>query len=152
MSELPADIHPDDCFHCGLPLGGQSFPVELEGLRRPTCCGGCQAVAQTIIDNGLEAYYRTRSALPPLPDLSPESLERLRVLDMPEVQRGFVRDIDGPGAEYEAALLIEGVTCAACVWLIEQRLSTLPGVRSVSVNYSARRARVRWDSAETRLS
>jgi Cu2+-exporting ATPase len=152
MTELAADTGADNCFHCGLPLDGRCFPVELDGVPRSTCCRGCQGIAQTIIENGLDAYYRTRSAMPPVPETTAEALERLRVLDIPEVQRGFVRALDGAGTHYEAALLIEGVTCAACVWLIEQRLSAVAGVLGVSVNYSARRARVRWDSGETQLS
>ena len=44
------------------------------------------------------------------------------------------------------------MTCGACVWLIEQRISKVPGVRGVAVNYSTRRARVRWDPTDTRLS
>jgi Cu2+-exporting ATPase len=140
------------CFHCGLELPAEPLPVSVEGVSHPTCCRGCQAVAQTIVDSGLGTYYRTRSALPPLPQFSSEALATLRVYDLPEVQRSFVREGQGERGEREAAVLLEGITCAACVWLIEQRLSALPGVRSASVNYSARRARVRWDPAETRFS
>src|SRR5205085_3829026 len=58
----------------------------------------------------------------------------------------------GSGRLREASLLLEGITCAACVWIIERRLARVAGVRSVSINYSARRARVAWDPERTRLS
>jgi Cu2+-exporting ATPase len=109
-------------------------------------------VAQTIADNGLGAYYRNRTAAPPSVrgvDLVPDELA---AYDLPEVQRGFVRLDAADGDVREAALLIDGVTCAACVWLIEQRLSRLPGVREAMLNYSTRRARVRWDADKTSLS
>ena len=148
----PAADHDAGCFHCGLPLEAAVFPVRIEGVEHGTCCRGCQAVAQTIADNGLGAYYRNRTAAPPSVrgmDLVPDELA---VYDLPEVQRGFVRRDEADGEVREAALLIDGVTCAACVWLIEQRLSRLPGVRDAILNYSTRRARVRWDADKTSLS
>lgn len=140
------------CFHCGLPLPSRSFPVIVETVERQTCCRGCQAVAQTIAESGLASYYRTRSALPAPPDDADELLKKLGVYDLAEVQRGFVRELDAARPEKEAALLLEGVSCAACVWLIERRLAQLAGVRGVTINYAARRARVRWDAERIRLS
>jgi Cu2+-exporting ATPase len=48
-------------------------------------------------------------------------------------------------------LLIEGVRCSACVWLIERAVGALPGVVSVQVNAAARRARIVWRDVETSL-
>jgi Cu2+-exporting ATPase len=148
----PAADHDAGCFHCGLPLDSAVFPVTVEGVEHGTCCRGCQAVAQTIADNGLGAYYRNRTAAPPSArgaDLVPAELA---VYDLPEVQRGFVSGDAADDDLREAALLIDGVTCAACVWLIEQRLSRLPGVNNALLNYASRRARVSWDARKTSLS
>jgi Cu2+-exporting ATPase len=41
--------------------GGAHYPVQFEGRERATCCPGCQAVARTIIDNGLGSYYHHRT-------------------------------------------------------------------------------------------
>lgn len=139
------------CFHCGLPLDASVYPVLVDSVMRDTCCRGCQAVAQTIIDNGLGAYYRNRTALSPTARNAGVPAE-LSAYDLPEVQCGFVRDAAAGGHEKEASLLIDGVTCAACVWLIEQRLARLPGVSAVALNYATRRARVRWDTRATALS
>lgn len=146
----PAADSPAGCFHCGLPVGNAAFPVRVDDVERPTCCRGCQAVAQTIIDNGLGAYYRNRTAMAPSAQGAPAVPAELGVYDMPDVQRNFVRDANEH--EKEASLLIDGVTCAACVWLIEQRIARLDGVTAVSLNYATRRARVRWDSRVTALS
>ncbi len=148
--EHPATDSAAGCFHCGLPVGNAAFPVRVENLERPACCRGCQAVAQTIIDNGLGAYYRNRTAMAPSAQGAAGIPAELGVYDLPEVQRNFVRD--AAGHEKEASLLIDGVTCAACIWLIEQRLARLAGVSAVSLNYATRRARVRWDSRATTLS
>ena len=50
----------------------------------------------------------------------------------------------------EATLLLEGITCAACVWLNEQQLARTPGVLAIEINYTTHRARVRWDPARSR--
>ena len=138
------------CFHCGMPLAGQVFSVIIDGAGHETCCAGCQAIAQTIADNGLTAYYRNRSAPAPSArqaDLIPAGLG---VFDLPEIQRDFMAVADGDLRE--VSLLIGGVTCAACNWLIEQRLARLPGVHAVRINYGTRRARVSWDDRVATLS
>jgi Cu2+-exporting ATPase len=142
-----------ECFHCGLPLPATAYAVVIDGVTRDTCCRGCQAVAQTIADNGLASYYRHRTVLPQSqPTTGDDMLAKLRLYDLPEIQRGFVRAADATEHEKEASLLLDGITCAACVWLIEQRLARLAGVQEAAVNYATRRARVRWDERRIPLS
>ena len=52
----------------------------------------------------------------------------------------------------EAALILERVRCAACLWLIEQVLRRQAGVRQATVNYATRRAQVAWDRERTSLA
>lgn len=128
-----------------------AYEVEIDGVRRSMCCRGCRAVAQAIVDGGLEDYYRHRTALPEGRSASlPELLDELRLYDRPEVQRSFVRT--GDGQVREASLILEGITCAACVWLSERRVGELPGVLEFRVNYTTHRARVKWDDSRVRLS
>ena len=47
----------------------------------------------------------------------------------------------------EVSLLLEGIHCGACIWLIESWLARQPGVALASVNFATRRARVVWDPA-----
>ena len=49
-------------------------------------------------------------------------------------------------------LLIDGVRCAACCWLIERTLDALPGVTGVSVNAGAQRARIVYDGRAVSLT
>jgi Cu2+-exporting ATPase len=140
------------CYHCGLPLpAGSSYTVQIDGVPRAMCCRGCEAVAGAIVAHGLERYYRHRTALPQRGEEAvPAILEQHALYDNHEVQRSFVRESDGHARE--AALILEGITCAACVWLNEQHLARLPGVLSVNVNYATRRAYVSWDARRTKLS
>ncbi len=139
------------CFHCGLPVPeGAEYPIQYETKQEPACCRGCQAVAQTIIDSGQGAYYHHRTALPATPQLAVEELKQLGLYDLPEIQESFVK-VEADNVR-EAALILENIVCAACVWLNERHIAQLPGVLSVEINYATRRARVRWDASRIQLS
>ncbi|MBU3735642.1 MAG: cadmium-translocating P-type ATPase, partial [Methylobacterium sp.] len=140
------------CYHCGLPVP-QPAPFEFRvlGEVRDLCCQGCQAVAESIVANGLEDYYRYRTELPQTAEaLVPEELRKLDLYDHPEVQKSFV--LDAGEHLKEASLILEGITCAACIWLNERHLRQLPGVHQAAVNYASHRARVCWDDRVIRLS
>lgn len=149
MSELSSR---HDCYHCGLAIpDGVELSVSISGQTQPMCCEGCRAVAEAIVANGLEAYYTNRDSLPESPrEARPDILDALSLYDQAEFQKSFVRALGEH--EQEAALVLEGITCAACVWLNEQHVARLPGVLAVEVNYTTRRARVRWDDRQIALS
>ncbi|MES2237720.1 MAG: heavy metal translocating P-type ATPase [Pseudomonadota bacterium] len=140
------------CYHCGLPVPPETkISITIDAVPRVLCCTGCQAVAQAIVSNHLTEYYRHRDALPESPrEALPVALDALGLFDHPKVQKSFVQ-VAGEH-EQEAALILEGITCAACVWLNEAHLRRQPGVTSVDINYATRRARVRWDTRVTKLS
>ena len=142
----------DSCYHCGLPVPDTvNFLVEIDGAPRRMCCGGCAAVAKAIVDNGLGDYYRNRDALPDSPrEALPAVLDSLALYDHADFQKSFVRALSEH--EREASLIIEGITCAACIWLIEQHVARQPGVVGAEVNFSTHRARVRWDERRGKLS
>jgi Cu2+-exporting ATPase len=140
------------CYHCALPVPVSAhYPVIIEGESHGMCCRGCQAVAQTIVDNGLTDYYRHRTALPGIGhEVVPEEVQMLALYDHPGIQKSFVRQ-EGEHVK-EASLILEGITCAACIWLNERHLKQLPGVLQVQVNYATHRARITWDDQAIPLS
>jgi P-type Cu2+ transporter len=146
------------CYHCGLPILANSaasarFSVLVDGHEKAMCCAGCQAVAQAIVANGLTQYYAHRDAMPESPrEAVPPVLQEFTSFDHAEVQKRFVETGGDQGNLCETNLLLEGITCAACVWLNEAQLRKQPGVVAVAVNYSTRRARVQWDARQTKLS
>jgi Cu2+-exporting ATPase len=125
--------------------------VRIRGEARPMCCHGCAAVAQAICAGGLDDFYRHRTALSPTAEPRDAAAEReTAIYDHPELQRDFVRTCtDG---SREASLLLEGIVCAACLWLNERQTAALPGVLEAQVNYTTHRARVRWDDSRIHLS
>jgi Cu2+-exporting ATPase len=100
---------------------------------------------------GLGDFYRFRTEKSPQArGLLPEQLRELELYDRDDLQQSFVQQEVGEARE--AALILEGIVCAACVWLNERHVKALPGVLDFAVNYATRRARVRWDNQRIRLS
>ncbi|WP_411167197.1 putative copper-importing P-type ATPase A [Aeromonas sp. DSM 116730] len=138
------------CFHCGEPVStGSDFTLEIKGIAQPMCCPGCQAVAQTILECGLASYYEHRTAPGIKGELVPSELAALTHYDLAEVQQEFVTET---GTLREIQLSVEGLTCAACAWLIERHLMGLPGLHYVNVNTTTHRARIKWDPDRLSLS
>ena len=140
----------ESCYHCGEDVPAETdFKVEILGSVRPMCCPGCETVAQTIIDSGLVSYYQYRTAPAEKADLVPEQLLALSHYDNEDVQLEFVRNSENTS---EVTLSLEGVSCAACAWLIEKQVSSKLGVVSIRVNTTTNRALLSWDNTKAKLS
>lgn len=135
------------CFHCGEPIAeGIEIFADIDGQQRPMCCEGCRAAALMIDGAGLGQFYQIRE------QLSPTALhadDELAAVDLDAVQAEFVLT---DGDEREAELVVEGLRCSACAWLIEHLLSQQPGVTRVLVNLAAQRLMLRWHQPTVALS
>ena len=137
------------CFHCGLVVPAEAdYHSQLDGQQRDFCCFGCQSVCEAIFQAGLQGYYQrtpqgTLLAPPPLP---PKDVE---MYDLDEVQQDFV---NCQGDIRDTHLLVEGIHCAACVWLIERGMMRTAGVKSANVNLAGKRLHIRWDNQHIKLS
>ncbi|MBS0212924.1 MAG: heavy metal translocating P-type ATPase [Proteobacteria bacterium] len=139
---------PTACWHCGQPLPPDPPQAVVAGNTHAVCCHGCRAAAEWIDRLGLADYYRLRSApaeRAPDPDAATRNTQ---AWNRPELARHVVRETAGGR---EVLLLIDGIRCAACVWLIERALGAVAGVASVQVNAAARRARIVFDPSKTDL-
>lgn len=134
------------CFHCGESLPAQPLRVELEGATRALCCEGCAAAANWIRDAGLGDYYRLRQAEGPRVAAEPADFA---AWDREDVQSGHAVATD---AGREITVVVEGLRCAACAWLVDRALSREPGVAAVVANAVTGRVRIAWDPARTLLS
>lgn len=135
------------CYHCSEPvLTGLRYRLRVEGVDQAMCCPACLMVAETIIGGGLSDYYRFRDQ----PSPRPGGEDDFSAFDDPVVQQQCVRrSVDGSN---EVSLLIGGMHCAACVWLLEQQLQQVPGVHRAQVSFDRRRAVVQYDADTVRLS
>lgn len=136
------------CFHCGLPLPKNlKFEQAIDGKARQFCCPACQAVCSAIFDAGLNGFYdrAPQGVLAPPPEVSKD----LELYDLDAVQAEYVTKL---GIQREIHLLVEGIHCAACVWLIERSLGQMPGVLNAQVNLSGKRLLLKWDNGQVKLS
>ncbi len=147
-----------DCFHCSEPVPPDTnYQVKLDDQTYAVCCIGCQMVANTIIDQGLADYYRHRKlsqgsgpSLPANINITVTGISHWQAYDDSDVQSAFVRNRDND--EKETELVIDGLTCAACVWLLNQHVGKQPGVLHFNVNLTTQRAYVHWDATQIKLS
>lgn len=136
------------CFHCGEPLRGSTLVARIEQRDEPVCCSGCQAVAELIAGTGLGDFYRYRDGSSVRPGEENQT-DKWRVY----ADLQFAAQYTRPHKEQTSVtLLIEGLRCSACSWLIDQVLRRHAGVQDVSVNAATGRASVSWDNAKVNLA
>ena len=136
------------CYHCGLPIDKPNeFVFTIQGLVRHFCCTGCQAVASLIHQGGLDNFYQYRSQLNTRPD---GRLADYTLYDRDDIQASFVNTDDNQVKT--AYLLLDGITCAACVWLIEKYMNAISGVKAVRVNALTYQCVITWENDQQALS
>jgi Cu2+-exporting ATPase len=143
------------CFHCNEVIPADiHLSVEINQIHQPMCCIGCQAVAQTIVDNDLTQYYKVRTEPAQKgQSLIPETLQKNKLLDEAVLQSEFVfHSQEGNDNVSEAILTVDGISCAACAWLIEMQLTKLKGLVTINVNATTQRATVSWIDEILKLS
>jgi Cu2+-exporting ATPase len=121
-----------------------------EGDAEQFCCNGCRQVYTLVREWGFDQYYR-------LVDRQRGTLEPARVTgrSFEDFDDGHVQDEAtaslGPDRRC-TRLYLEGVHCAACVWLVEKLPAVLAGVDEVRLNYGNSVAEITWRPGQTRLS
>jgi Cu2+-exporting ATPase len=124
------------CLHCGNNLG--HFWTPAEG---PFCCRGCKAVYEMIHQEHLDRYYEIKpDTHAPAATLRPDSFAWLDRL----LTEG---DAAGPGGVLHLDLDIQGVHCAACVWLIGELFKRRPAGISLRINPALGKVELSWDPA-----
>ncbi|OWS69349.1 copper-translocating P-type ATPase [Polynucleobacter aenigmaticus] len=145
----------NSCYHCGsFILPGDSYELELGGIPRKFCCAGCMAIAQTIHGEGLEVFYarRAQSSDKPASYLASNEIpESLAPYDDPSLLGRYTRPSVEDG-NLETTLRLEKIRCAACVWLCEQHLRRIPGVKDVQINYVSQKVKVDFSPEQTSLA
>ena len=139
-----------ECTHCGLP-------VPEDRLRNGSafCCSGCESVHAILHEAGFdETYYRLRDA---------SDRKTMRRPARTDSQQGLLSELDSDvflenhstrldGGTYRTHLYLDGVHCAACVWLVEQLPQQLDGVSNAHLNLPRARLTIDWDPKQQHLS
>jgi Cu2+-exporting ATPase len=135
------------CAHCAQPV--PAGLVEGGGAEQ-FCCAGCRAVYESIRACGLDSYYRLRGAADAALKPARPSADSFAAFDAAAFENMYVaRNADGTlGVD----LVLEGVTCAACVWLVERLPRVVEGVLEARLSLRQSTVRVTWDPARVALS
>ena len=142
-----------NCYHCGegvLAADKNKYKVYIAPEERDMCCPGCMSVAEMIVGSGLSSYYAHRTDLSPTAkQLVPDELLRLEIYDDNEIQDEFVYQ---DGEIKEITLTVEGLSCAACAWLIERSFRSTKGIHFINVNATSNRISIKWIAEQIKLS
>jgi len=142
------------CFHCGAALDDARpddvATVAIDGGERRVCGDACRRIVSLIAERNLGQFYRFRDGPTGTAAERDQAVERWAGYDRPGLQREFVTDADD--GLRSAHLLLQGVRCAACAWLIDSAMTALPGVRSIAVDPVTTRAELTWNPAKAHLS
>lgn len=138
----------EGCLHCGLPIPADLFSTGF-------CCHGCQAAYALIRGQGLDQYYDLRRRLgtgsngarPVTTDLLDESFVDL---DAPRYWQSHVTPL--PQGRFQTTLRLQGIHCAACVWLLERLPQYQRGVLDARVSLVRSTLEVTWDPTQVALS
>ena len=123
------------CDHCLQETSVESsIIVEINGENKVFCCKGCLGVYELIHNNSLDAFYYQRCGWQPGPPATEVKLQASSFSDTVTIS----------GNEYHIELLLSGIRCASCVWLIEKFLIKIDGVVSIRVNYATHKAAIVW--------
>ncbi|MEQ6885146.1 heavy metal translocating P-type ATPase [Salicola sp. Rm-C-2C1-2] len=139
------------CFHCQEPLP-ETPPVtaEINGQPRSFCCDGCLAVSRIIENEGLDRFYQQVDG----PLITPDPVDdRVRAECLHYNDQRLTDEVVHTRDDdlHETWLMVEGLSCAACIWLIENHLARFDGLESIRINHSTQRAHLVWNPETTSL-
>ncbi|MEZ4461722.1 MAG: heavy metal translocating P-type ATPase [bacterium] len=116
------------CAHCGQKTTSDADPA--------FCCSGCETVYHTIHSAGFAQYYELGRG-----ERAPSAVKTDAAFDS-DTFKDSIRTL--PDGTCEAALFVDGVHCAACVWLVERMPTAVEGVVESRLNMSRGRLELRW--------
>jgi P-type Cu2+ transporter len=140
---------PVACVHCGLPVPkGRIDPDAKDGLQ--FCCGGCEAVYAVIHKLGLQSYYNVRQRQDVDSQQAKTTGAGYQAFDHPEFVTRCCED--RPDGLRTTSFYLEGVHCAACLWLVEKLPTIVPGVTESRLHMGKSLVRLTWDPRQAELS
>ncbi|NEX13983.1 MAG: copper-translocating P-type ATPase [Prosthecochloris sp.] len=129
------------CDHCQLEMKPESAVTAVfNGETRSFCCHGCLGVYELIHRESLDAFYNSRCGW------TPGAPERSKINP-----GAFSDSIRNSGDTLTVEMVLSGIRCASCVWLVEKFLMRMDGVIAARVNYATHRLVLQWDEKITSL-
>lgn len=141
MSSVATTFTPASCKVCATSLR----PSDTDGF----CCSGCRALFTMLAESGLtDAYAEAKNSRPPGVALPTET--STAAFDSPELAAAHVEPLASGLASIN--LVLEGVHCSACLWLLEKLPRLQTGVVDARLDLARATLRVTYDPQAVRLS
>jgi Cu+-exporting ATPase len=147
-----------ECTHCHLEFDESVMIIEEDNSssdnelvmspKRYFCCNGCQGVYHLLKDDGLDSFYdklgsnKLSKPIAVGDDSSNFDMDSFTTRYITKTNEGFSR-VD---------LIIEGIHCAACIWLNEKVLDQTAGIVEANINFTNNKAKIIWDEDIIKLS
>lgn len=147
--ESPDNSHRCRCAHCNAEV---STPAEIVFDHKPFCCHGCCAAYQWLTAEGLEQYYELRERFNAADGNrgAEVTLDEMSEFDSAWYAQQHIRPVASNGLKTK--IYLEGIHCAACVWLLEKMPKLVPGVLSAQVSLARSTVELIWDPTKVSLS
>ncbi len=127
------------CRHCGAAL------IDARMVESGFCCAGCSYVFRLVHEHGLDGYYRIKDDVTAPADAAVFQPRDYVWIETLQAEAERAAGVGREGARVpELTLDVQGISCAACVWLIERVFQQLPGARDIVVNPQYGTMRLRW--------
>ncbi len=136
------------CIHCGLPVPRGLIEPDTD---EQFCCNGCRTVYQMIHGCGLDRFYRLREDGSYEKTAARTTDHRYAEFDDPAFVERYQQQLDSPESR-AVELYLEGIHCAACVWLVERLPQVVPGVVEARLDIRRSLVRIRWNDERVKLS
>ena len=134
----------NSCHHCGIVFRWEPLRhVSADGTLKLFCCRGCQSAYQLICSAGLEDFYLRD-------DRSVPTVKETAAIQFNDDD--LIRHLVPEGELCRLDILIGGITCPSCIWLLERMISRVDGVSDVSISYAGGIASIRFDPVLCRPS
>jgi len=137
------------CAHCQAETSG-SNPIVHDG--KPFCCHGCCAAYQWLSAEGLEQYYELKERFNATTGNrgAEVTLDEMSEFDSAWYAQRHIRPVSATCLT--SKIYLEGIHCAACVWLLEKMPKLIPGVLSTQVSLARSTIEIIWEPAKVSLS
>ncbi len=134
------------CNHCHLEFE-ENIMIKEENLN--FCCKGCQGVYHLLKSDGLDSFYDKLGNKTLTPPIKLDS-DDITKFDSENFLENYVSKTKDGFSQID--LIIEGIHCAACVWLNEKVLHDTKGIVEANINFTTNKARIIWDEEKLKLS
>jgi Cu2+-exporting ATPase len=134
------------CTHCDLPVPAGLIDPDAD---EQFCCNGCRMVYEAIHGCGLQRFYELKDEADPKQRATTTG-KGYEPFDDPAFAKLYVKQPQ-PGIK-SIELYLEGVHCAACVWLVERLPYVLDGVLEARLDIGRRLAHIVWNDDRVTLS